>query len=338
MAAVDGNADRSVAARLSAEPFDFEFFQAVSLLERMRPDATSVGEGVNVDREAVRFEAEPSLDFPASDIVSLKQAPAKNAPSLMRVAFFTLAGVQGPLPRAYIERMLGARSKSTALKAFLNIFHHRLVSIFYRARRKRRLALDGRPPEQSIAAPMLRAIAGLDNDAFAGRLHVPEGATLRYAAMLAQRPRSALGLERMLTSYFGVAIRVRQFIGRWRTLEPEDGTCLGRSANVLGDSAVLGDRVWDQSGRVRLVIGPLTLKHYMDFLPGGNAMPSLLDLTKLYLGPEMEVECQLVLRAGEVPPAWLSSAADTRLGLTSWLETAGARTRHAMVTIDAGRA
>ena len=145
MAAVDGNADRSVAARLSAEPFDFEFFQAVSLLERMRPDATSVGEGVNVDREAVRFEAEPSLDFPASDIVSLKQAPAKNAPSLMRVAFFTLAGVQGPLPRAYIERMLGARSKSTALKAFLNIFHHRLVSIFYRARRKRRLALDGRP-------------------------------------------------------------------------------------------------------------------------------------------------------------------------------------------------
>lgn len=334
MAAVDRNADSSVAARLAAEPYQFDFFQAVSLLERMRPEATSVGESVNAEREAVRFEAEPSLDFPASEIVSIAQPAKKTAPSLMRVAFFTLAGVQGPLPRVYIERMLGARSKSGPLKAFLNIFHHRLVSLFYRARRRRRLALDGRPPEQSIAAPMLRAIAGLDNDAFAGRLKVPEGATLRYAAMLAQRPRSAIGLERVLTSYFGIAIRVRQFIGRWRTLEPEDATSLGKSANVLGESAVLGDRAWDQSGRVRLVIGPLTLKHYMDFLPGGTAMPALQDLARLYLGPSLEIECQLVLRAGEVPPAWLSRAAETRLGLTSWLDTPGARTRHGLVTLS----
>ncbi len=338
MAAGDGNADRSVAARLSAEAYQFEFFQAVSLLERMRPDATSVGEGINVEREAVRFEAEPSLDFPASEVVSVTHAARKTAPSLMRVAFLTLAGVQGPLPRVYIERMLGSRAKSGALKSFLNLFHHRLVSIFYRARRKRRLAMDGRRPEESVAAPMLRAIAGLDNDAFAGALSVPQGATLRYAAMLAQRPRSALGLERMLTSYFGVAVRVRQFIGRWRTLESEDTTCLGKSGNVLGDSAMLGNRVWDQSGRVRLVIGPLTLRHFMDFLPGGTAMPSLLDLARLYLGVETEIECQLVLRAGELPSATLEREPIARLGLTSWLGTSGARTRHALVTLGPGRA
>ena len=338
MAAGNRNADRSVAARLLAEPYQFDFFQAVSLLERLRPDTVSVGEGVNADREAVRFESEPSLDFPASDVVSIEQPGERGAAANMRVAFLTLAGVQGPLPRAYIERMLGARSKSGALKAFLNIFHHRLTSIFYRARRKRRLALDGRPPEQSIAAPMLRAIAGLDNDAFAGRLNVPEGATLRYAAMLAQRPRSALGLERVLTSYFGTAIRVRQFIGRWRTLEPEDSTRLGKTANALGEDAVLGDRVWDQSGRVRLVIGPLSIGHFMDFLPGGTAMPALQDLARLYLGPEMEIECQLVLRAGEVPAAALTTPSESRLGLTSWLGTAGARTRHAMVTVAPGRA
>lgn len=337
MASGDGNADRSVAGRLTAEPYQFDFFQAVALLERTRPDATSVGEGVNADREAVRFEAEPSLDFPASEIVSIQQAAKKTSPSLMRVAFLSLAGVQGPLPRTYIERMLGSRSRSGALKAFLNIFHHRLVSIFYRARKKRRLAMDGREPESSIAAPMLRAIAGLDNEA-ASSLMVPDGATLRYAAMLAQRPRTALGLERMLTSYFGVTVRVRQFIGRWRTLEPEDVTSLGRRGNALGESAVLGDRVWDQAGRVRLVIGPLSLQHFNDFLPGGTAMPALLDLARLYLGPEMEVECQLVLRAAEVPAASLPAEPDSRLGLTSWLGTSGARTRHALVTLAAGKA
>jgi type VI secretion system protein ImpH len=338
MAAGNGNADRSVAARLLAEPYQFDFFQAVSLLERMRPEATSVGEGVNADREAVRFEAEPSLDFPASEISGIEHSARKTAPSVMRVAFLTLAGVQGPLPRPYIERMLGSRARSGALKAFLNIFHHRLVSIFYRARRKRRLAMDGRAPEESIAAPMLRAVAGLDNEAFAGRLAVPDGATLRYAAMLAQRPRSALGLERLLTSYFGVVVRVRQFIGRWRPLEPEDATCLGRSAHVLGESAVLGDRVWDQAGRVRLVVGPLSLRHFMDLLPGGTAMPALRDLARLYLGPEVEIECQLVLRAAEVPSASLAAPAESRLGLTSWLATSGARTRHALITLAPGRA
>src|SRR5262249_45210278 len=142
MAAGDGNADRSVAGRLASEPYRFDFFQAVSLLERMRPEATSVAEGVNPDREAVLFEAEPSLEFPASETVEVGRPAKPGLATRMRVAFMSLAGVQGPLPRAYVERMLGTKSRTAPLKAFLNVFHHRLVSIFYRARRKRRLAMD----------------------------------------------------------------------------------------------------------------------------------------------------------------------------------------------------
>lgn len=343
MAAGDRNPDRSVAAQLSAEPYRFDFFQAVSLLERMRPEATTVGDGVNVEREAVRFEAEPSLAFPASDVVTIQRA-APTAPAVMRVAFMSLVGVQGPLPRPYVERMLGASSRTLALKAFLNIFHHRLVSIFYRARRKRRVGLDGHAPEASIAAPMLRAIAGLGTEGLSGRLAAPDGATLRYAAMFAQRPRSALGLERMLTSYFGVPVRLRQFIGQWRALEPEDTTRLGAGSNALGVNAVLGGRAWDQCGRVRLVIGPLSLAQYFDYLPGGTAMRALEDLARLYVGPELEIECRLVLRASEVPAASLSRpeqwgpAAEPRLGYTSWLTTTHARTQHEQVTLAAEKA
>ena len=183
---------------------------------------------------------------------------------------------------------------------------------------------------------MLRSIAGLGFDSLRHAPSLPDGASLRFAAMLAQRPRTALGLERVLTSYFGVAVRVRQFIGRWRTLEPEDSTRLGKSCNELGSSAVLGERVWDQAGRVRLVIGPLSLPQFMDYLPNGTAMAPLRELARLYLGSEMEIECRLVLRAGEVPPAVLDPAFQPRLGLTSWLGTSGARMQHAQVTLAGG--
>jgi type VI secretion system protein ImpH len=339
MAADRRHPDRSVAARLEAEPYGFDFFQAVSLLERMRPGAPSVGEGVDAEREAVRFEAPPSLAFPASDILSVTPASTPDQPTTMRVAFMALAGVQGPLPRTFTERLLGARARAGAARAFLDIFHHRLISLFYRARRKRRVGLDGGRPEASPLAPMLRAVAGLGTDGLAGRMAVPDGAALRYAAVLAQRPRSAAGLERMLSTYFRVPVRVRQFVGCWRTLEPEDTTRLGDGRNPLGAGATLGQRVWDQTGRIRLVIGPLTYAEYRDFLPTGTAMRPLREMARLYLGSATDVDCRLVLRAAETPDARLAGGADAvpgepRLGWTSWLPTVGPRADHAHVTIS----
>jgi type VI secretion system protein ImpH len=341
MAADRRHPDRSVAERLAAEPYRFDFFQAVSLLERMRPDATSVGDGVDPSREAVHFEAVPSLAFPASEISVVTPPGEPGEPTTMRVEFLSLAGVQGPMPRPFTERLLAVRRRGAAARAFLDIFHHRLTSIFYRARRKRRVGLDGHGPQQSVLAPMLRALAGLGTEAVPG-LGVADGATLRYAALLGQRPRSAAGMERMLSTYFRVPVRVRQFVGCWRALEPEDATRLGDGKSALGRGAVLGDRVWDQTGRIRLVIGPLSHAQYLDFLPSGTAMPALRALAKLYLSPEIEVECRLVLRASDTPDAWLPPSdtpdgpVEPRLGWTAWLPTRGPRRANPQVTVRAG--
>lgn len=335
MAADGGHADRGVApspggaglaTKLEAEPYRFDFFQAVSLLERSRPHASPVGEGVHPEHEAVRFTADPGLEFPASDVSAVLPPTQDGDPYTMRVPFLALAGVQGPLPRVYTERMLGNKARNTPLRAFLDIFHHRLASIFYRARKKRRIPLEGRTPEESIAAPMLRSIAGLGTPGLANRMAVPDRAMLRYASVVALRPRSALGLQAMLTSYFGVRVRVDQFVGRWRALEPEDRTTIGAyrgTSNVLGSNAVLGTHVWDQSGAVKVVVGPLTARQYRDFLPTGSALQPFKDMVQLYCGPELDVEIDLVLHTREDARSKLERQGPPALGWTSWLPTPG---------------
>ncbi|HEY4219388.1 MAG TPA: type VI secretion system baseplate subunit TssG [Gemmatimonadaceae bacterium] len=335
MATERGRTDRSVAERLESEPYRFDFYQAVSLIERMRPGAMSVGSGVDATKEAVRFTSASGLAFPASDVAAIDAPESTNAPWHMRVAFLGLGGVQGPLPHAYVERLLSRKTRNIALREFLDIFHHRLVALMYRVRRKQRIGVDGRPPEGSTAAPMLAAIAGLGTKGMENRLAVPDRNVLRYAALLAQRPRSAVGLERLLSSYFAVPVRARQFVGRWHSIEPDDVTRIGRrgQANVLGDSAVLGDRVWDQTGRVALVVGPMDYDRFRDFLPTGTALEAFRDLASLYLGPEMEFSVQLVLRARQVPAASLNPATTPMLGWTTWLGSSRPRAHNPHVAL-----
>jgi type VI secretion system protein ImpH len=335
MAAERGRTEHSVAERLEEEPYRFDFYQAVSLIERMRPGAPSVGASVDADAEAVRFSSDPAFGFPPSEVAAIEAPSEHRAPWRMRVTFLGLAGVQGPLPRALVEWILGQRARGRPIREFFDIFHHRLVSLMYRVRRRQRVGLDGRPPDASSAAPFLAAVAGLDGEHLRHRLHVHDRSLLQYAALLAHRPRTAVGLERILSSYFGVPAHVRQFVGRWRALEDDDRTRIGRTgrAQILGESAVLGGRVWDQQSAVTLVVGPMSLERYRTFLPTGSALAELRDLAALYLGPEMEFDVQLVLRAREVPDTELHKRRQAQLGWTSWLATTRPYTHNPRVAL-----
>jgi type VI secretion system protein ImpH len=135
------------------------------------------------------------------------------------------------------------------------------------------------------------------------------------------------GLEGMLSSYFGVRIRGRQFQGRWLSVEPDQHTHIGTSGrnNRLGSDAMLGTRFWDQSAAFELRVGPLTLAQYRAFLPDGHAHRPLRELTRFYAGTELDFTARLVLEAGQVPSSTLKLGSEPRLGWTSWLGTTSLR-------------
>lgn len=240
----------------------------------------------------------------------------------MTVNFMGLAGAFGPLAMPDTELVLDRiRSKDFAIRDFLDIFNHRLVSLMYQVRKRHRLTLTNQPPEETPTARRLYSFFGLGLDGLLNRMQVPDRTLLATAGILAQQPRSAVGLERLLACHFQVEVSVSQLAGCWRSLEASEWTCIGRihgRNQRLGAGAVVGTRIWDQQGAFAVRLGPLTQNEFRDFLPNGTGYRPLCELTRFYAGPEFELGFQLTLKATEVPQSWLGHAV---LGWTSWLKT-----------------
>ena len=341
-----------VSELLFADGPAFDFFQAVRLLERLHPERKAVGREALPVNEVVRFRSLASLAFPPSSIYEI-EAPNEDRPfARIFQTFLGLTGPSGVLPRHYTQQLLdlgrdvkGPERRS--LGDFLALFDHRVVSLFYRAWEKYRFFIPYERGEASWAEPdaftsVLYSLIGLGTPHKRGRLRVavrtadeeqPERpvarvedlALLYYAGFLAQRPRNAGNLEAMLADYFEMPVAVRQFQGQWLLLEKTDQTCLG-SSGTLGVSAVAGDRVWDVQAKFRIKVGPLKRSRFEDFLPDRSDTPRrkslflLAQLVRLYAGPELDFDLQLVLEAAEVPPCRIGGEGfGARLGWNTWV-------------------
>jgi type VI secretion system protein ImpH len=320
--------------RLLAQPHRFQFFQALRLVERWH--AQSGTPRREVLARHVHFRNSLALHFPPSEIESLRALPALPdrdddgldagaLPQLEMVpAFFGLLGANGALPLFYTELFAQreAYHKDRAARAFLDVFQQRAVSLLYEAWRKHRLPLQYEDERRKHFLPAVLALTGLAHgpareDAAA---HLPDESVAYFAGSFQQRTRSAVQMQRVLQMHFGVAIRVEQFVGRWHALPDEAQTCLGHSGGVLGESALVGARVWQRDLRLRLVIGPLKREQFARFLPHGRSAQALRELLTLMTGITLEYEVQLLLAPDDAPPLVLGAAdAPARLGWDSWL-------------------
>ena len=316
---------RSVEDRLFAEPYSFEFVQAVRLLRRFYPNRSAVGLFQPPHSEVVRFGVRPTLTFPPSEIYELEQRD--NAAPLMRVHFMGTVGPLGVLPLYYTELVAErAAARDRSLRDFLDIFHHRIISLFYRAWEKHRFPIGYELGDADRFSQYLLDVIGLGIPALQRRQQLQDYVLLFYTGLLVQQPHSAEGLELILQDHFGVPVRIEQFLGGWYRLDA-DSQCNLEDAMAdsqqLGFGTVVGDEIWDPQSRIRLVLGPLRLKEYLNFLPSGSAYVPLRTLVRFYAGDEFDFEAQLILRREDVPPCELGAAGEVapQLGWVSWSMT-----------------
>jgi type VI secretion system protein ImpH len=342
--------------RLFREPQLFDFFQAVRILERLEPERRPVGHDATPEAEVVRFCAELSLNFPASTIHDLQREGVLAPVPLMTVAFLGLTGPSGILPRHYTELLIRLDryekdDVKRGLRDWLDLFNHRLVSLFYRAWEKYRFYLhyERRQYAQREPDPFTRCLysfVGLGLPSLRGRLRaayqekterrtreralarVEDLALLRFGGFLARRPRCAVSLEALLSNYLKLPAQVQQFQGQWFRLDRGNLSALGGRPgnNFMGLNTVVGDRVWDVQAKIRVRLGPLGYERFLDFMPDRSLVPQrkaiflLAQLVRLYAGPEVDLDIQLVLKAPEVPRCRLGKGAGlgSRLGWNTW--------------------
>jgi type VI secretion system protein ImpH len=308
------------------DPNAFEFFQAVRLLTRLRRNRTPVGVWGDPSSEVVRFAVNPSVAFPASEIQSL--VDPGEGPVRMLVNFFGLTGPVGVLPLNYTALLMERlRARDRALVDFFDIFHHRIISLMYRAWEKSRVEVAHERERLDRLSGHLKDLIGIGTSRLQDRLPFPDEALLFYTGLLALSSRPAAALEQLLEDYFDVPVKVEQFAGAWYPLDLDSQCQLGEPvgpSEQLGLGAVAGDEVWDQQARVRLRIGPLTREQYEQFLPTGGAYRPLRVLTRLYSGDQFDFEIQLVLVRDDVPGVSLGLGDDASppLGWCTWLRTA----------------
>jgi type VI secretion system protein ImpH len=329
---VEGSAEQ----KLFDEPYRFQFFQAVRLLERLLPERLPVGrvsdEGqvIAPSREVARFRSHASLRFPPSQLYDLERANTGEEggdanPPRMEVAFMGLTGPLGVLPNVYTELLIERkRRKDLALHDFLDLFNHRFISFFYRAWEKYRFPVAyERDPGEGLFTRSLFALINMGTRGLRDRMNLRDEGLLRYAGLIAQRPHSASAIAAIIGDYFMVIARIEQFSGQWLKLDAGSVTTLGSANNSLGSTAVAGTRVWDCQSKFRVKLGPMSYEQFADFLPRGSAFKPVMDLIRLLAGPEFDFDLQLVLKSEEVPGSVAATDEKNRsmLGWNSWLKT-----------------
>lgn len=316
----------SLLAELGDHPERFTFDAALRILA--------------ADGREVRFATSLDLSYPTSEITRLVEGPGATAVTQLVGG---LVGPSGVLPRYYTDQArIAARGGSAGLHAFLDMLAQPPLAAFAAARVKYRLErlADQEPEGLDPVGHILLALAGHASGGTAERVAAGAGALRGYAGLFAMRVRSAVRLQALLTDWFGLPVLVRELVGRWLPIAPDQRSKLGGSlwsgawARLDGD-ALLGERSWDPQGRFIVEVGPLDHARFASLMPGRPLLTQMVSLIRAFVGSELDFAVNPVLRAAEVPDLRLGvgTEASARLGWNSWLRTHQPRRQDAVEAV-----
>jgi len=311
-----------------------DFFDEVRLLEDAFPEAARVGTAKSVREEVVRFHSSTRLCFPARDVESVRweALDGERRRCHLTVTFLGLSGTTSPLPPAYLREMLDdeADGGDRRLSGFLDIFNHRIVSLYFRAWKKYRGHLQRDPDASEGTTRLMLALGGQDAALSRTEPGSEEKDELRrllpMLGPLTRRARSAAAGESGVQVLLGgTPVEVRAWVPRWLRI-PERQLCrLGSACSRLGKDLTLGERVRDRSGRCEVRIGPVDLDRFKRLYPGQLLWKRLHRLLRRSLPPALEYQLVVILEEGRAGESTALGDGSGRLGRDTWLGTPGGR-------------
>lgn len=301
---------------LARAPGTFDFHAALRRFETWQPDLPRLGEADRPSDEPIRLGQLPSSAFEGAMLTSF--SAQGDGPPRIAIGFLGLWGPQGPLPghlTDYARDRLKHAGDATLVR-FADIFHHRMLLLFYRAWAKSHPTVSMDRLSSDRFALYVGALMGLGLQASRNRDDVHDFAKLFYAPWFASPSRSADGLGSLLSDYFQLPIAIEEFVGDWLEL-PRDARWVlaeSRETGSLG-RAVIGGRAWSRAHKFRVVVGPLDAVELEQMLPTSDSVEALASLIRHYSNDEWAWELCLLLDSSLSTPMRLGGG--SRLGWTT---------------------
>lgn len=296
-------------ADLEARPGAYEFFTAVSRIEAAYPDAVPVGHQGPVAKERLRFSAHLSLAFPASDVIAVEGEPIEGGAVRARVtqSFLGLFGPSSPLGAYLTERLLHQDNLHLA-RGFLDLIHHRLVSLVVRGHGKYHPASGGAEGRRFLER--LLDITGLEQDdhALAGKR------LMAFAGLIGRTGVAAETMAAIVSAWVGGApTQAEACLTRWTALPEEAQTKLGKGGR-LGRDTIAGTSIRNRTTAFGLTIGPLPHADFATLVPGGRRHAELRALIER-LNPE-QLDCVVTFKiiGADLPPTRMQPGGNLKLG------------------------
>ena len=334
----------SLKQTMQTEPWGFVFTQLVRMLylsenesgETSQLNRRLVGYENSPTEELVRFKASPRLRHSASDVIRIEEND--NGQHTVEVSFIGLIGASGVMPHHYSQTVIDRlKASDTAMQDFFDLFHHRIISNFFRASVKYQLPFQhelfsrfrpdiGDRPDKSLLqkdaiSQSIACTVGLGERTVQSRLDIDDRNLVYFAGHFSDRRPTLLGLKRMVEEFSGLAVKIKQFQFEWLYLDVEDQTNLSKPNKRLGDNLVIGNRVGSVQNRFRMRLGPLKWEQFLRLLPNQTKLQKLAQFTRAYVGIGLDFDFQLVLEGSEVPCMQLGNESCGKLGWNTWIVT-----------------
>jgi type VI secretion system protein ImpH len=305
---------------LQEKPHEFGFYQALRLIECLYTERPRLGTAQRAGDDPIRLAQEPAMSFESASLTAFE--PGKDGrPHRLVVRLLGLLGPNGPLPlhlTEYAQERKRDHGDQTFAR-FLDVFHHRMLALFYRAWANNEPTVSFDRPEADRFADYVGSLAGLGMSALRKRDDISDHTKFYYSGRLSGQTRCAEGLKAILTDYFDLAVGIEEFVGEWMRLPRQHICRLGadESNGTLGQSVIVGSRVWGSQHKFRITLGPLSAEDYARLLPTGDRIRRLVTLVRNYVGDELAWDVRLVLKREQVAATRLDGT--SRLGWTTWL-------------------
>ena len=316
--------------QITKNPAGFSLFNTLRFVDAKYANSPKIGQADKTREEHIILRQKPSMAFahtPLSHFIPANSVFQKD--QLFNLSF-GLFGPMGAMPYHLTEHAHSREHQNgdPTFSRFADVFHHRMISLFYRAEANIQPCIEMDRPADNDFDLFIGALAGLaqlDENSSAETeekksisIYKNKWDRLYRSGLFSLATRPADGLKSLILDFLELPVRIEQLTGGWLQLSQEDQFNIGifSNNNQLGVNTSLGERVFDAQHKFTVKIGPLGIDEFYRLLPNTDLFQQLREMIRLYSNDEYDWDIELELKSHHVPQFQLGM--QSQLGWTTW--------------------